>query len=350
MTSRPLATTTQSTRSLSSLSTNLLSARSGDYDDVASRSDQDSDSDDDALQQRARNSRELAAADRIVLLDDEETHRLVEQQRLRGDSGGVLGRARALTRRLSGGAVQAGNRQEQERQQQQRLEHQKTLQQQVLLQQQHSTEQKQKRRARRERREQRKQRLLAGAVRGEDGALMYELEEGSMRDGSDTGDSSDRDAPLRGSDWEDGDSDGSDGDQTKTRLLANGDPHSSNNTTSAKPWDRCMLGLIYSVAAVGFALAVLGVWRLSIRYRQTHGGEQNHQPLLSNGTALFAPTTILLSLDGFRADFLQRGITPRLNKLVAEGVSPQYMTPSFPSVTFPVSPFVNTHVSYFDMY
>ena len=56
---------------------------------------------------------------------------------------------------------------------------------------------------------------------------------------------------------------------------------------------------------------------------------------LNNGTALFAPTTILISLDGFRADFLHRGLTPNLNSLVRNGVSPQYMLPSFPSVTFP---------------
>jgi predicted AlkP superfamily pyrophosphatase or phosphodiesterase len=40
-------------------------------------------------------------------------------------------------------------------------------------------------------------------------------------------------------------------------------------------------------------------------------------------------------LDGFRADFLRRGITPRLNAFIEEGISPAYMTPSFPSVTFP---------------
>ena len=50
---------------------------------------------------------------------------------------------------------------------------------------------------------------------------------------------------------------------------------------------------------------------------------------------MFAPTTLLVSLDGFRADFLHRGITPTLNQFIAEGVSPKYMLPSFPSVTFP---------------
>lgn len=57
--------------------------------------------------------------------------------------------------------------------------------------------------------------------------------------------------------------------------------------------------------------------------------------MVSNGTSLFAPTTILISLDGFRADFLYRNITPTLSQFVQEGISPKYMLPSFPSVTFP---------------
>ena len=50
---------------------------------------------------------------------------------------------------------------------------------------------------------------------------------------------------------------------------------------------------------------------------------------------MFAPTTILISLDGFRADFLHRGMSPALSAFIEQGVSPQYMLPSFPSVTFP---------------
>ncbi|QIW96891.1 hypothetical protein AMS68_002409 [Peltaster fructicola] len=56
--------------------------------------------------------------------------------------------------------------------------------------------------------------------------------------------------------------------------------------------------------------------------------------MISNGTSLFLPTTIIISLDGFRADFLQRNITPTLNAFIKDGVSPKYMLPSFPSVTF----------------
>ena len=47
-----------------------------------------------------------------------------------------------------------------------------------------------------------------------------------------------------------------------------------------------------------------------------------------------APVTILVSLDGFRPDYLKRGVTPNLNRLAADGVSAP-MRPSFPSKTFP---------------
>lgn len=46
------------------------------------------------------------------------------------------------------------------------------------------------------------------------------------------------------------------------------------------------------------------------------------------------PVTILISIDGFRADYLNRGITPVLSRLAAGGVSAA-MRPSFPSITFP---------------
>ena len=70
-------------------------------------------------------------------------------------------------------------------------------------------------------------------------------------------------------------------------------------------------------------------------YKMSRAPHTDPNMLLSNGTNDFAPTTILISLDGFRADFLTRGITPTLNQFIAEGVSPKYMYPSFPSLTFP---------------
>jgi len=48
-----------------------------------------------------------------------------------------------------------------------------------------------------------------------------------------------------------------------------------------------------------------------------------------------ATPLILISIDGFRWDYLNRGISPNLSALAAEGVRAERMLPSFPSVTFP---------------
>ncbi|PYI09658.1 nucleotide pyrophosphatase family protein [Aspergillus sclerotiicarbonarius CBS 121057] len=94
-------------------------------------------------------------------------------------------------------------------------------------------------------------------------------------------------------------------------------------------WRR--LALIFSAIFVLLLIFWLGAYKASAKYRTPHSS----RAVLSNGTALFAPTTIFISLDGFRADFLTRGLTPTLSSFIANGVSPQYMLPSFPSVTFP---------------
>jgi len=47
-----------------------------------------------------------------------------------------------------------------------------------------------------------------------------------------------------------------------------------------------------------------------------------------------SPVTILISIDAFRPDYLDRGVTPNLSALAATGVRAA-MRPSFPSKTFP---------------
>lgn len=131
-----------------------------------------------------------------------------------------------------------------------------------------------------------------------------------MKDGSSSGESSDRE----------------DSDEVDRRGLL----HLTD--TKAKRSRNCRRWLfIYTLVAVAFAILVLLAWKLSMG----RGKLINSQRFVSNGTALFAPTTIIISLDGFRADFLNRGLTPRLNAFIREGISPLYMLPSFPSVTFP---------------
>jgi predicted AlkP superfamily pyrophosphatase or phosphodiesterase len=51
-------------------------------------------------------------------------------------------------------------------------------------------------------------------------------------------------------------------------------------------------------------------------------------------TAKDAPVTILISIDGFRPDYLDRGITPNMSALARTGVRAR-MQPSFPTKTFP---------------
>ncbi|KAJ3371162.1 hypothetical protein GGF31_003585 [Allomyces arbusculus] len=47
------------------------------------------------------------------------------------------------------------------------------------------------------------------------------------------------------------------------------------------------------------------------------------------------PRTLLVSLDGFRPEYLSRGLTPTLAALARDGVRSEAMHPAFPSVTFP---------------
>lgn len=44
---------------------------------------------------------------------------------------------------------------------------------------------------------------------------------------------------------------------------------------------------------------------------------------------------LLVSIDGLRADALDRGITPNLQRIIDGGVRAEWMTPSYPSLTFP---------------
>jgi predicted AlkP superfamily pyrophosphatase or phosphodiesterase len=233
-----------------------------------------------------------------VLVEEEERDRLLEESRRRGRRGSALEVVKGLWKKGSSGSL---------REDAQKRDGEGSNGPRDKL-----SRRSEKRRARRERRARKKERLMGeSAVEGEDGELMYEMEEGGLKEGSVTGDSSE----TEGSD---------EVDRHNLRGLQN------EKSARRKRWRRwCFIHLLI---AVGFSILVLGAWKLSLNRK---GGVKANQEMRWNGSALFAPTTILISLDGFRADFLKRGITPRLNKFVEEGVSPSYMLPSFPSVTFP---------------
>jgi predicted AlkP superfamily pyrophosphatase or phosphodiesterase len=48
-----------------------------------------------------------------------------------------------------------------------------------------------------------------------------------------------------------------------------------------------------------------------------------------------APAVLLVSIDGLRADVVGSGVMPTLDALAAHGVHADWMTPSYPSLTFP---------------
>lgn len=61
----------------------------------------------------------------------------------------------------------------------------------------------------------------------------------------------------------------------------------------------------------------------------------SHDGKKSNGSHWFDPTVIIISLDGVRADYLERGLTPHLLDIAHRGLRAKYMQPIFPTLTFP---------------
>ena len=59
------------------------------------------------------------------------------------------------------------------------------------------------------------------------------------------------------------------------------------------------------------------------------------RPTQSGGSASSPAPVLLISIDGFRPDYLDRGLSPTLAMLARDGVRAEAMQPAFPSLTFP---------------
>ncbi len=79
-------------------------------------------------------------------------------------------------------------------------------------------------------------------------------------------------------------------------------------------------------------LAVLFSLLLILAACTTGGGSPDVAPMHPSDDR---PPVLLVSIDGFRADYLDRGITPNLQRIVDHGVRAAWMNPSYPSLTFP---------------
>lgn len=63
----------------------------------------------------------------------------------------------------------------------------------------------------------------------------------------------------------------------------------------------------------------------------------SNTPPRATAAAVIRPAhpVILISVDGLRADYLRRGVSPNITAMAARGVTTNAMRPSFPSLTFP---------------
>jgi predicted AlkP superfamily pyrophosphatase or phosphodiesterase len=158
--------------------------------------------------------------------------------------------------------------------------------------------------------------------RGEaEGEMLYEMEEGGQASQTPSRDVTPNDSE-------------SSGDEEKEALV-NGDSSSRGRNGRPKTKASRFVRVLVHLGIILFFLLLLYVaYRATLNSKKVKNPEPKTQSLKWNGTEWWAPTTLLISLDGFRADFLTRGLTPTLNGFIKEGVSPLYMLPPFPSVTF----------------
>lgn len=84
-------------------------------------------------------------------------------------------------------------------------------------------------------------------------------------------------------------------------------------------------------------LLLFGLWFAYTNFLFSGRPKSGSAPkaFLSNGTHDFKPTTVVVSLDGFHPHYINDEVTPYLHELLTQNSGAPYMTPSFPSSTFP---------------
>ena len=84
----------------------------------------------------------------------------------------------------------------------------------------------------------------------------------------------------------------------------------------------------------GLSLMVLHLFVAGSLFAQDTTEQIN--PLTKNDPSQYKkPYVILISADGFRADFTEKYEAKFLQTIIKEGVRAKYMQPSYPSVTLP---------------
>ncbi|KAF9562603.1 Phosphodiest-domain-containing protein [Agrocybe pediades] len=112
------------------------------------------------------------------------------------------------------------------------------------------------------------------------------------------------------------------------------------DASDSKSWSRRRITLV-AASVIGLlvtgTLARTALFGNPIRMPQ-HTQQQatfSGDVLRSNGTENFKRTVVIVSIDGLRADYLDRGLTPHLLNLSKKGLRAKSMQPIFPTLTFP---------------
>jgi len=108
-----------------------------------------------------------------------------------------------------------------------------------------------------------------------------------------------------------------------------------------KPWlckgvqHRVVVAVLTAVLLVIVVVASWAAMANNVALAQRLGELTAGTPSPTPATQQQQPIVVLVSIDGFRADYLARGLTPNLSRMAAGGARAPAMQPVFPSATFP---------------
>ncbi|CAA7262984.1 unnamed protein product [Cyclocybe aegerita] len=126
--------------------------------------------------------------------------------------------------------------------------------------------------------------------------------------------------------------------EERKRLLADRDGYDSDDfdqpESKQERWSSRKIAITAS-ALIG--LLITGTFARTMLFGTPGRRHDSDDPtvLYSNGTEGFKRTVVIVSIDGLRADYLDRGLTPHLLALSKKGLRAKSMKPVFPTLTFP---------------
>ncbi|KAI0916843.1 hypothetical protein AcW2_007127 [Taiwanofungus camphoratus] len=132
---------------------------------------------------------------------------------------------------------------------------------------------------------------------------------------------------------------GTSSDEERRGLLSNGTKRFDADDTLEPPrrgWSRRTSTVLAVALLVVILGAVFGTPLVNILGpRPRPKPDFDRERVRSNGTHDFKKTALIVSIDGLRADYLDRGLTPHLLEISKKGLRAKSMKPVFPTLTFP---------------